>query len=385
MQRRVLQIADHLVDVVLHERDFALGLDLNRTCQVALRHRRGHVGDGAQLGGQVRGEAIHVVGQIAPRSRGSGHAGLAAELSFNAHLARDRGRLLRERRQGVGHAVDRIRELGNFALGLDQEFLFQVSLGHRGHDFRNAAHLVGQVAGHEIHAVGQIAPGSAHALHHGLAPQFSFRAYFAGHARHFGSERVQLVHHRIDSVFQFQDLAFYIDRDLLRQIAARDRGGDGGDVSHLRGQVRRHEVHRVGQIFPGAGDAFDPRLATEGSFRTHLARHTRNFRGERAKLVHHGIDRIFQFQNLAADVHGDLLGQIAVGDRGCDVGDVSHLAGQIARHRVDRIGQIFPRSSHALHLGLATQLPFRSHLAGHARHLGGERAELIHHGVDGVF
>ena len=37
-----------------------------------------------------------------------------------------------------------------------------------------------------------------------------------------------------------------------------------------------------------------------------------------------------------------------------------------------------------LHLGLAAQLAFGAHLAGHAGHFGGERAELVHHGVDGV-
>ena len=36
------------------------------------------------------------------------------------------------------------------------------------------------------------------------------------------------------------------------------------------------------------------------------------------------------------------------------------------------------------HVGLAAQLALGAHLAGHAGHLGGERAELIHHRVDGV-
>src|ERR1700679_2585276 len=46
-----------------------------------------------------------------------------------------------------------------------------------------------------------------------------------------------------------------VDRDLFRQVARGDRGRDLGDIAHLRGEVRRHEVDAVGQILPGAGDA----------------------------------------------------------------------------------------------------------------------------------
>ena len=56
-QRRVLQVANHLVDVVFHERDFALRVDLNRSRQIAFRHRRRDIRDGAQL----------VEAEIAPR------------------------------------------------------------------------------------------------------------------------------------------------------------------------------------------------------------------------------------------------------------------------------------------------------------------------------
>ena len=38
----VFQIANHFVDVVLHERDLALRLDLNRTGEVAFRHGSCH-------------------------------------------------------------------------------------------------------------------------------------------------------------------------------------------------------------------------------------------------------------------------------------------------------------------------------------------------------
>ena len=62
---------------------------------------------------------------------------------------------------------------------------------------------------------------------------------------------------------------------LRRQVAARDGGGDVGDVAHLAGQVGRHRVDVVGQVLPGAGDAAHLRLAAELAFGADLARHAR--------------------------------------------------------------------------------------------------------------
>ena len=84
LPRGVAQVADHLVDVVLELRHLALRLDRDGPGEVALGHRRGHVGDGAHLGGQVGGELVHVVGEVAPDAGGARHAGLAAQLAFDA-------------------------------------------------------------------------------------------------------------------------------------------------------------------------------------------------------------------------------------------------------------------------------------------------------------
>ena len=68
--------------------------------------------------------------------------------------------------------------------------LFQVAVGDGGHDLGDAAHLAGQVAGHEVHGVGQVLPGAGDALHLGLAAELAFGAHFAGHAGHFRGERI---------------------------------------------------------------------------------------------------------------------------------------------------------------------------------------------------
>jgi hypothetical protein len=65
----------------------------------------------------------------------------------------------------------------------------------------------------------------------GLAAEPALGADLAGDARHFRGEAVELVDHRVERLLELQDLARDVDRDLLREVAARDRGRDLGDVS----------------------------------------------------------------------------------------------------------------------------------------------------------
>ena len=76
--RGLTEIGDHLVDALFERQHFALGFDGDRPGQVALGHRGAHLGDRADLAGEVVGELIHVVGQIAPSAGSAGDLGLAA-------------------------------------------------------------------------------------------------------------------------------------------------------------------------------------------------------------------------------------------------------------------------------------------------------------------
>ena len=232
------EVADHRVDVVLELGDLAARVDLNRPGEVAFRDGRRDLGNRADLRRQVGGEQVHVAGQVLPRAGRAGHVGLPAEPAFDADFARDGRDLVGERRQRLRHAVDRRRQRGHFALGLDREVLFQVAVGDGGHDLDDAAHLLGQVGGHHVHVVGQVLPGAGDAGHLGLAAEAAFGADLARHARDFAGERVQLVDHRVERVLELEDLALDVDRDLARQVAARDGGRDLGDVADLRRQVR---------------------------------------------------------------------------------------------------------------------------------------------------
>src|SRR4029079_1229702 len=112
---------------------------------------------------------------------------------------------------------------------------------------------------------------------HCLATELAFRADFTGNARHFRGETVQLVHHRVDRVFQLENLALDVDGDLAREVASRHCGRDLGDVAHLRGQVRTHCVHRVGEVFPGTRHVRHFGAATENALGADLARHATDF------------------------------------------------------------------------------------------------------------
>src|SRR5262249_179660 len=72
------------------------------------------------------------------------------------------------------------------------------------------------------------------------------------------------------------------------------------------------------------------RLAADPVFGAHLARDARHFAGECVELIDHRVDGFLELQDLAADVHGDLLGEVAAGDRRRHVGDVAHLGGEVA-------------------------------------------------------
>ena len=377
------QVADHGVDVVLELGHLAARVHLNGARQVALRHGRGHFRDGAHLRGEVRRQQVHVGREVLPGSGGAGHVRLAAEPAFHADLARHRRHLVREDAERVRHAVDGVGERGDLAFRFHREALAQFAVRHRGHHLHDAAHLVREVVRHHVDVVGEILPGAGDAGHHGLAAELAFGADLARHARHFGREAVELLDHRVDGFLQLQDLALHVHRDLARQVAARDGRGHFGDVAHLAGQVARHRVDVVGEVLPGAGDAGHDGLAAELAFGADLARHARHFGREAVELVHHRVDGFLQLQDLAAHVHRDLARQVAARDGGGHLGDVAHLAGQVAGHGIDVVGEVLPHAADVLHVRLATELAVGADFARHARHFGREGVQLVDHGVHG--
>ncbi len=381
---RVLEVTDHLIDIVLQRRHLALGLQGDRAGEVALGDRGGHFGDGADLRGQVGGELVDVLRQVLPGPGGARHLGLSAELALDAHLAGHGGDLLSEGGQGIGHLIDRVGEGRDLPLGLDDQLPLQVAVGDGGDDLGDPPHLACQVAGHAVDVVGQVLPDPRHAADLGLAAELTLGADLARHAGDFGGERVELVDHRVDGVLELEDLALDIDGDLLGQVAIGNRGRHLGDVADLVRQVAGHAIDVVGQVLPDPRHAADLGLAAESSLGADLACHAGHLAGERVELVDHRVDRVLQLQDLSPDVDGDFLGQVAVGDGGRHLGDVADLAGEVAGHRVDAVGQVLPDARHALELRLPAETSLGADLARDAGDFAGERVELIDHRVDRV-
>src|SRR4029077_12575324 len=282
----------------------------------------------------------------------------------------------------VDHRVESFFQLQNLTAYVHGNLARKVAAGDCRSDLSDVAALPGQVAGHEVHVVGQVLPRSTDTRNLRLAPQFSFRAHFARHTRHFAREGVQLIHHGVDGVFQFENLALHIDGDLARQIASRHGRRDFGDVAYLRCEVAGHCVDRVREVFPRAGDAGDNRLPAKFAVGADFARHARYFGSERPQLVHHRIDGFLELQNLSAHVHSDLARKIAAGHGSGYFGNVTDLTSQVAGPGVDGVREIFPRARHARHLSLPSQFSIRSNLASDASYFGSEYAQLLNHGVD---
>src|SRR5207244_3136136 len=97
------------------------------------------IGDGAHLRGEVRGELVDVVGQVAPRAGGAGDVRAPSQLPFHPHFAGHGGDLIGEGGEGIDHVVDGVAELGDLAARLDGQLLFEDAIGHRGDHLGDAA------------------------------------------------------------------------------------------------------------------------------------------------------------------------------------------------------------------------------------------------------
>ena len=332
--------------------------------------------------GQISRHRVDALGQILPGARDAHHVGLTAEPSFGADFARHARHFAGEAVELINHRVDGLLQLQNFAGDIDGDLLRKIAAGDGGRDLGDVADLRREVARHRVDAVGQILPGAGDAGHLSLTSELALRADLARDARHFAGEGVELINHGVDRVFQLKDLAAHVDGDLARQVAARHGGRDLCDIAHLIGQVAAHRVDAVGQILPRSRHAGHQRLAAELAFGSHLAGDARHLGGEGPQLVDHRVDGFLELQDLAAHVDGDLLRKVAVGDRDGDFGDVAHLPGQVARHRVDAFDEVLPNPGDLAHLRLTAQLPVRADFAGDARHFRGEHAQLLDHRVD---
>src|SRR5262249_260950 len=111
------------------------------------------------------------------------------------------------------------------------------------------------------------------------------------------------------------------------QCACGSRPAQRTSDLHLGGQIAGHDIDAFGQILPNTADVTNLGLTAELSFGADLACDPGDFRSETAQLIDHGVDRVFELENLAGQGVGNVLRQIAVGDGVGDISDVAHLGG----------------------------------------------------------
>ena len=219
-----------------------------------------------------------------------------------------------------------------------------------GRDRGDVADLAGQVAGHEVDVVGQVLPRAGDARHARPGRRACLRVPTSRATRVTSAANDESWSTIVLMVFFSSRISPWTSTVIF--FVRSPRATAVVTAAMLRTwPVRLPAIELTLSVrsFHVPDDAFDARLAAELAFGADLARHARHFRGERAELIDHRVDGVLQLEELALDVDGDLLRQIAVGDGRGDFGDVAHLRGQVAGHQVDVVGEVLPRAGDALH------------------------------------
>ncbi len=196
-----------------------------------------------------------------------------------------------------------------------------------------------------------------------MAAQFSVGAHFASHACDFGSKGPQLVDHRVDGLFELKNLSANVNGNLAREVAARHRCCNLGDVANLPRQVARHRVHRIGEVLPGAGHPRYLSLPSELAVRADLTCNTSDLGGKDSELLNHGVDDGGRTQELAfkrssADIQSDRLRQIPLRD-GCNrASNFCRGSQQILDESIDGSFHLAPGSTGLLKAGALARLSF---------------------------
>ena len=174
-----VELIDHRVDGFLELENLAAHVDRDLLRQVAVGDGDGHIGDVANLVGEVRGHRVDVVGEILPGAGHAGHLRLAAELAFGADLAGHAADLGGEGVELIDHRVDRVLQLQNFALHVDGDLRGEIAAATAVVTSAMLRTWPVRLRGHRVDVVGQILPGAGDAGHLGLAAELAFGADLA--------------------------------------------------------------------------------------------------------------------------------------------------------------------------------------------------------------
>src|SRR5262249_61869351 len=135
----------------------------------------------------------------------------------------------------------------------------------------------------------------------------------------------QRARHVVDGFSESRDFALRVYGELLSEVAGGDGRHDFHDAAHLLGEVGRHDVDVVGEVFPRAGHAGYFGLTAEFSFGADFTRHAVDFAGESVQLIEHGVDGVLQLENFAFHVNRDFAREVALRHGGGYFGQCGRL------------------------------------------------------------
>jgi len=265
----------------------------------------------------------------------------------------------------IHHGVDGVLQLENLTFYVHGDLARQITASNGCGHVGDIADLAGEVGGHGVDIVREVFPGTRYARHGCLTAKYALCADFPRYTRNLRGKSIELVDHRVDGIFEFENLTTHVDGDLLGKIAIGHGNCHLSDVANLAGEIGSHRVDVVREILPSTRHTGHCGLPAELAVGTDLAGYTGDLGGESIELVNHGIDGVLQREDFALHVHGNLAGKIAPGHGGGHFRDVAHLTREVGGHGVDGIGEILPGTRHAGHRGLPAELAFRADFARH--------------------
>src|SRR5207244_1544565 len=152
----------------------------------------------------------------------------------------------------------------------------------------------------------------------------------------------------------FKNFAFHFHLNPARQVSATALRRHLRDVAYLVREIACHRVYVIREILPRPGDTRHVSLSAEAPFRAYLASHTSHFCCKGAQLLDHGVEGLFELQDLSAHIYGDLLRQVTGCNGRGDFCDVADLSCQVIGHEVDIVREVLPGTGHTGNLRLTT-------------------------------
>ena len=160
-----------------------------------------------------------------------------------------------------------------------------------------------------------------------------------------------------------------------------DGSGDDCDLTDLSGQFLGKDIDICREISPGTLDTRHFGLSTESSFSADFVGDASDLCGELAQLIDHGVDGGFEGKDFALAFGLNLLSEVAFGNGGGYLRDVSDLYGEVRSELIDGRCELRPHALDARDLDLTAQHALGSYIARDSADFRGESTKLVDHGV----